>query len=120
MEYAHQGTLENKIAKVKNEEKNFTEQEIIDYLIDILLVLYTLNKKGIAHRDIKSENILLKTDKINEQNVAITKLSDLGLDRQIEGVSGDTTCGTAYCVYHKIAAGEKNADIWSLGIGLYK
>ena len=53
--------------------------------------------------------------------MAITKLSDLGLDRQIEGVSGEyTTCGTAYCVYPKIAAGEKNADIWSLGIGLYK
>ena len=53
------------------------------------------------------------------------KLSDLGLDRQIEGVSGAyTTCGTAYYVCPEIAAGEKkysyNADIWSLGIVLYE
>ena len=125
MEYADQGTLENKIAKMKNEGKDFTEEEIFDYLIDILLALYTLNKKGIVHRDIKSENILLKTDKINDQINTIAKLSDLGLGRQIEGVSGAyTTCGTAYYVCPEIAAGEKkysyNADIWSLGIVLYE
>jgi hypothetical protein len=68
---------------------------------------------------------LLKTDKINEKDVTIAKLSDLGLGRQIEGVSGAyTTCGTAYYVCPEIAAGEKkysyNADIWSLGIVLYE
>jgi serine/threonine protein kinase len=125
MEYADQGTLENKIAKMKNDGKDFTDEEIFDYLIDILLALYTLNKKGIVHRDIKSENILLKTDQINDKNVTIAKLSDLGLGRQIEGVSGAyTTCGTAYYVCPEIAAGEKkysyNADIWSLGIVLYE
>ena len=125
MEYADQGTLENKIAQLKNEGKDFTDEEIFNYLIDILLALYTLNKKGIVHRDIKSENILLKSETINDKNVTIAKLSDLGLGRQIEGVSGAyTTCGTAYYVCPEIAAGEKkysyNADIWSLGIVLYE
>ena len=125
MEYADQGTLENKISQLKKEGKDFSSEEIFDYLIDILLALYTLNRKGIVHRDIKSENILLKTETINEKKVAIAKLSDLGLGRQIEGVSGAyTTCGTAYYVSPEIAAGEKkysyNADIWSLGIVLYE
>ena len=125
MEYADQGTLENKIAQLKKEGKDFTQEEIFDYLIDILLALYTLNKKGIIHRDIKSENILLKTETINEKKFTIAKLSDLGLGRQIEGASGAyTTCGTAYYVCPEIAAGEKkytyNADIWSLGIVLYE
>jgi len=125
MEYADQGTLENKIAQMRKDGKDFEEQDIFDYLIDILLALYTLNKKGIVHRDIKSENILLKTEKINDKSVTVAKLSDLGLGRQIEGVSGAyTTCGTAYYVSPEIAAGEKkysyNADIWSLGIVLYE
>jgi serine/threonine protein kinase len=125
MEYADQGTLENKIAQMKKEGKDFTTDEIFYYLIDILLALFTLNKKGIVHRDIKSENILLKTENINDKKVTIAKLSDLGLGRQIEGVSGAyTTCGTAYYVCPEIAAGEKkysyNADIWSLGIVLYE
>ena len=125
MEYADQGTLENKIAQMRKDGKDFEEEDIFDYLIDILLALYTLNKKGIVHRDIKSENILLKTEKINDKNVTVAKLSDLGLGRQIEGVSGAyTTCGTAYYVSPEIAAGEKkysyNADIWSLGIVLYE
>ena len=125
MEYGDQGTLENKIAKQKQEGKNFTDEEIFDYLIDILLALYALNKKGIIHRDIKSENILLKTEKIDNKEITVAKLSDLGLGRQIEGVTGAyTTCGTAYYVCPEIAAGEKkytyNADIWSLGIVLYE
>ena len=125
MEYADQGTLESKIGKLRKEGKDFTEEEIYDYLIGILLALYTLNKKGIIHRDIKSENILLKTEKINDKNFTIAKLADLGLGRQIEGVSGNfTTCGTAYYVSPEIAAGEKkynyNSDIWSLGIVLYE
>ena len=125
MEYGDQGTLENKIAKYKQEGKNFSNEEIFDYLIDILLALYTLNKIGIMHRDIKSENILLKTEKIDNKELTIAKLSDLGLGRQIEGVTGNfTTCGTAYYVCPEIAAGEKkysyNVDIWSLGIVLYE
>ena len=125
MEYGDQGTLENKIAKQKQEGKNFTDEEIFDYLIDILLALYAMNKKGIIHRDIKSENILLKTEKIDNKEITVAKLSDLGLGRQIEGVTGAyTTCGTAYYVCPEIAAGEKkytyNADIWSLGIVLYE
>ena len=125
MEYGDQGTLENKIAKQKQEGKNFTDEEIFDYLIDILFALYALNKKGIIHRDIKSENILLKTEKIDNKEITVAKLSDLGLGRQIEGVTGAyTTCGTAYYVCPEIAAGEKkytyNADIWSLGIVLYE
>ena len=125
MEYGDQGTLENKIAKYKQEGKNFSNEEIFDYLIDILLALYTLNKMGIMHRDIKSENILLKTEKIDNKELTVAKLSDLGLGRQIEGVTGNfTTCGTAYYVCPEIAAGEKkysyNVDIWSLGIVLYE
>ena len=125
MEYGDQGTLENKIAKYKQEGKNFTNEEIFDYLIDILLALYALNKKGIIHRDIKSENILLKSEKIDNKDLTIAKVSDLGLGRQIEGVTGAyTTCGTAYYVCPEIAAGEKkysyNVDIWSLGIVLYE
>lgn len=115
MEYADQGTLESKIAKYKQEGKDFTTEEIFDYLIDILLALYTLNRKGLIHRDIKSENILLKTDKINDKDVTIAKLSDLGLGRQIEGVTGAyTTCGTAYYVCPEIAAGEKNIVIMQI------
>ena len=125
MEYGDQGTLENKIAKYKQEGKNFTNEEIFDYLIDILLALYALNKKGIIHRDIKSENLLLKSEKIDNKDLTIAKVSDLGLGRQIEGVTGAyTTCGTAYYVCPEIAAGEKkysyNVDIWSLGIVLYE
>ena len=36
MEYADQGTLENKISQLKKEGKDFVQEEIFDYLIDII------------------------------------------------------------------------------------
>ena len=125
MEYANQGTLEKKLFMHKQKGTNFSTEEIFEYLIDIMLALFALNQKGMMHRDIKSENILLTTIKIDEKENIIAKLSDLGISRQIDGVLGSlTSCGTPYYVSPEIAAGEKrydyNADIWSLGVVLYE
>lgn len=125
MEYANQGTLEEKIFFNKRNGKQFQVDEIFEYLIEIMLGLFVLNKKGMMHRDIKSENILLASEKINGEDYVIAKLSDLGLSRKIDGVIGSmTSCGTPYYVSPEIASGEKrytyNADIWSLGVVLYE
>ena len=125
MEYANQGTLEKKLIMHKQKGIDFSTEEIFEYLIDIMLALFALNQKGMMHRDIKSENILLTTITIDEKEHLIAKLSDLGISRQIDGVLGSlTSCGTPYYVSPEIAAGEKrydyNADIWSLGVVLYE
>lgn len=125
MEFADHGTLEKKINQHKRNGTSFLTEEIFDYMIEIMLALYVLNKKGMMHRDIKSENILLKEEKFSDGKHVIAKLSDLGISRQIDGVVGSLTlCGTPYYVSPEIAAGEKrydyNADIWSLGVVLYE
>lgn len=125
MEYANQGTLEGMIFSNKRNGKQFEVDEIFEYLIEIMLGLFALNKRGMMHRDIKSENILLASEKVNGEDCIVAKLSDLGLSRKIDGVIGSmTACGTPYYVSPEIAAGEKrytyNADIWSLGVVLYE
>lgn len=125
MEYADGGTLESKINSHLRARTTFSTDEIFMYISEIMLALYTLNKRGMMHRDIKSENILLKNEKVDSVEYSIAKLSDLGISRQIDGVVGSlTTCGTPYYVSPEIAAGEKrydyNADIWSLGVVLYE
>ena len=125
MEYADKGTLDKQIHTYLLNGGKFSTEQIFDYLCDIMLALFALNNKGMIHRDIKSENILLKNETINNENYIIAKLSDLGISRQIDGVIGSMTlCGTPYYVSPEIAAGEKrydyNVDIWSLGVVLYE
>ena len=125
MEYADQGTLENKIAQMKKEGKDFTSEEIFNIFIQILLGLYALNENGYMHQDIKSENILLKNQKIKEKNYLVVKLSEIGFSRKLDGKIGSKShFGTPYYLSPEIASNEEkydfNSDIWSLGVILYE
>ena len=66
-----ESNLENEIEKRAETKNYYTEKELIRILKQLIDVLFYLQKKGIAHRNIKPQNIL-----ICENN--IYKLTDLG------------------------------------------
>lgn len=115
LEFAKDGNLEQKIRDYKLKGDSFKFETIIDWLIEILIAIFSLNKNSMMHRDIKSENMLLTED-------GICKLSDLGISRVVDEQE-KTLCGTPYYVSPEIASGldyDYNSDIWSLGIVLYE
>jgi len=115
LEYAKEGTLEDKIRNYRLKGNKIPTEQIIDWLIQILIALFSLNRNNMMHRDIKAENML-----ITEDNVL--KLSDLGISKVIDE-QNKTLCGTPYYVSPEIASGldyDFNTDIWSLGIVLYE
>ena len=86
------------------------------YFYEILDSLEYLYKKGILHRDIKPQNIL-----INENSI---KISDFGFAKTFEKNEIITTfCGSPlYMAPEIILNHEYNcySDIWSLGVVLYQ
>ena len=115
LEYAKEGTLEDKIRDYRIKGNKIPTEQILDWFIQILISLFSLNKNNMMHRDIKAENML-----ITEDNVL--KLSDLGISKIIDE-QNKTLCGTPYYVSPEIASGldyDFNTDIWSLGIVLYE
>ena len=124
MEYADQGTLEHKIKQCKLKGETPNSDQVLDWIIEVFIALHEMNKRSLIHRDIKSENILLK--KVENSEDVIAKLSDLGISREKEntGKMDLTLCGTPYYVSPEIASDIKtynfNTDIWSLGVVLYE
>ena len=125
MEYADQKTLKDKIKEANKERRKLTDEEIFNIFVQILLGLYALNENGFMHQDIKSENILLKNQKIKENNCLVVKLSELGFSRKLDGnIGSKTNFGTPYYLSPEVACNEEkydyNSDIWSLGVVLYE
>ena len=106
MNYCNQGTLKTYLKKKLDINK---KNQIVSYIISGLQYLH--NNK-VIHRDIKSDNILIK------DNIPI--ISDFGTCRILNEFEyfGNTAIGTPYYLSPEIASGTNHtyqADIYSLG-----
>lgn len=109
LEYCDGGTLSEYISKGGHE---------MDYIfcIEIILGIEYLYSKGIMHRDIKPQNIL-----ICEGHIRIT---DFGFSREVEEDDVlSTFCGSPLYMSPEIfteGSYNEKSDIWSLGVILYE
>ncbi|KAF9412513.1 hypothetical protein BGZ94_001013, partial [Podila epigama] len=97
----------------------FSESQARMIFKQIVECVYYLNSKGICHRDIKDENIVIDND-------FVVKLIDFGsavIVPKPQGKLFDRFYGTINYASPEILKGEKyraeSAEIWSLGILLY-
>ena len=94
------------------------EHELKPIFRQIVKAVQYCHQKGIAHRDIKLENILI-------MNKKLIKLIDFGFSINIKNKGRlNLFCGTpSYMppeIVSKVAYYGKPADIWALGILLFK
>lgn len=98
-------------------EKRLTEKEILKLGIDICKALEYCQRFNIVHRDVKPENIF-----VSDQEEF--KLGDFGIARELERSMGALSKkGTFSYMAPEMYRGEaydRRADLYSLGIMLYK
>jgi serine/threonine protein kinase len=114
MEYVEGKTLKHLV-----EHEGLPVKKILDIAIQVCDGLAAAHEKGIVHRDIKSENIMLKSK-------GQVKIMDFGL-AQVKGATKLTkegsTLGTAAYMSPEQARGEEvdhRTDIFSFGVVLYE
>ncbi|CAD2217102.1 protein kinase [Angomonas deanei] len=111
MEYVSGGSL---FKLMEQYSSTMTVSQARIYLRDVLKGLSYLHKKGIVHRDIKPQNVLIP-------QTGNCKLSDFGISKEISKDSkGQKFDGTPFYMAPEAASGEACAasDIWSFGIML--
>ena len=81
MEYADDGTLEDKLLEKVRENKGedlqyFSEHQILYWFAQICLAVKEMHDKNFLHRDIKLDNILLKKN-------GLVKIADFGFSTML-------------------------------------
>jgi len=113
MEYMDGGCL---TPVVEDYKLDIPEPVIAFILREVLEGIHQLHKRGIVHRDIKSDNVLI------ERDGASIKLTDFGYSCQLtqEKRMRESRVGTLYWMAPEVLKGnnmyDERCDIWSLGV----
>ncbi|XP_013101371.1 ovarian-specific serine/threonine-protein kinase Lok isoform X2 [Stomoxys calcitrans] len=118
LEFMKGGDLLNRIV----DNKRLSEKISKLFFYQMCHAVKYLHDKGITHRDIKPDNVLL--DSADEET--LLKVSDFGLSKFVQKDSVmRTLCGTPLYVAPEVlltggrGAYTKKVDIWSLGVVLF-
>ena len=115
MEYIEGITLKEYIER----NSNLSWNEAVNFTIQILRGLQHAHDKGIVHRDVKPQNIIVLEDKT-------IKVTDFGIARFARKESQtitDKAIGSVHYISPEQAKGEptdEKADIYSLGVIMYE
>ncbi|XP_055727073.1 serine/threonine-protein kinase Nek5-like [Salvelinus fontinalis] len=117
MEYCDGGDLMKKISMQRG--VMFTEEQIVDWFVQICLGLKHIHDRKVLHRDIKAQNIFLTKKGMK------AKLGDFGIARMLNNTMelARTCVGTPYYLSPEICDNRpynNKTDIWSLGCVLYE
>uniref|UniRef100_A0A670I6R0 Serine/threonine kinase 33 n=1 Tax=Podarcis muralis TaxID=64176 RepID=A0A670I6R0_PODMU len=118
---------DGELREILQRKGQFTENETRHIIQSLASAIAYLHKRDIVHRDLKLENILVKSSDIDEENEMKLniKVTDFGLAVQKMGGSESmfqSTCGTPiYMAPEVISAHDysQQCDVWSIGVIMY-
>lgn len=113
IEYCNEGDL---MALLKK-KKTLSEEEAIEFFVQMLNAFKTLVRNKIMHRDFKLANILMHDGEIKIADFGFSKL--LGNNEEFT----ETMLGSPLNMAPEVLGGRKydtKADIWSLGTCFYE
>jgi calcium/calmodulin-dependent protein kinase I len=115
MEYCVGGDLFDRVLRFTQ----YTETEARDLTLILLKAVRTIHKAGIAHRDIKPQNVLLLS---NDDNIRV-RIADFGYARRVHTSESLTDrVGTPSYVAPEVLKNlphDQRVDVWSLGVVVF-
>ncbi|XP_059196118.1 serine/threonine-protein kinase Nek11 [Centropristis striata] len=116
-EFCQDGDLDCRLEEVRRGGRSLPEEQVVDWLIQLLLGLHYMHQRRILHRDLKAKNVFLKRN--------LVKIGDLGVSCLLIGSCdlASTFTGTPFYMSPEILKQQRydyKSDIWALGCLLYQ
>jgi serine/threonine protein kinase len=124
------------LSDVIDQSKGFLVKQTLRIVADILKALDALHRKGVIHRDVKPGNVIAifgsraNSQEASYEDFVVAKLTDFGLARHVEQSESlamtrqQTMLGTPLYMapeqYFESRTADARADIYSVGVTLYK
>ena len=91
MEFCECGDLAFHVEKKKKKKEQFSEEEVMNWFVQLCLSLDYIHRRKILHRDIKLQNVFITANNT-------TKLGDFGISKVLESTNAQamTVQGTPY------------------------
>ena len=114
-ELCERGDLYNALKSCK---KYLSEDQVLDWFVQIALAMQHIHQKKVLHRDLKTQNVFLTAD-------GLVKLGDFGIARVLNAPveMAMTVIGTPYYMSPEVMESRPydfKSDMWSLGCVLYE
>lgn len=112
------GTLQDQIVAAQEKKSPFSEEQIMQWFVQMTMALHHIHSKKVLHRDLKSQNVFL-TKK------GVIKIGDFGISKMMENTfdMAQTCCGTP-CYLSPESCQDmpysSKADVWALGCLLFE
>jgi serine/threonine protein kinase len=113
-DYARGGDVFDRLAK----RVSYTEKDARDLGVILLETMKEMHQRKIVHRDMKPENLLLKST-MDDTSIL---LADFGFAKYVPEEGLKTRCGTPAFVAPEILVGKQydtQVDMWSVGCLIY-
>lgn len=115
MEKCNGGDVLDRVASIEQ----YTEKDACQFSKGLLEAVQYMHKRGIAHRDLKPQNLLLEN---NADNTSV-KICDFGYAKRVHvPLSLSTLCGSLHYVAPELLKNhpyDESADMWSVGVIIY-
>uniref|UniRef100_A0A8D0C7Q4 Serine/threonine-protein kinase Nek4 n=1 Tax=Salvator merianae TaxID=96440 RepID=A0A8D0C7Q4_SALMN len=116
MGFCEGGDLYHKLKEQKG--KLLSENQVVEWFVQIAMALQYLHEKHILHRDLKTQNVFLTRSNI-------IKVGDLGIARVLENQydMASTLIGTPYYMSPELFSNKPynyKSDVWALGCCVYE
>ncbi|KAK6972783.1 serine/threonine-protein kinase Nek6 [Biomphalaria glabrata] len=118
LDYCDGGNLSERIQDAAQKLLKFSEKQIMQWFIQIVMAVQYIHSKHILHRDLKTENVFL-----NKRNVV--KVGDFGISRILDNTIdvAKTVVGTPSYLSPELCQDipyNSKSDIWAVGCLLYE